>query len=284
MIYISTALYCEAQPFIQHYNLKKDMTESKFQIFRNDTIILIITKTGSINAAIGVTYLCSKHIPEPSDVFINIGICAAKKKDISLGNLFLCNKIIEQVTGRSYYPDMLFAHSFLESGIVSSPNIINDKKENVEEKAGGDNEFLIDMEAAGVYQGASIFFQPHQLIFLKVVSDYGTGEKITPEKVTGLMEGNIEKITSWVDQIHRNYLVNPVSFLPEEEECISKVVTNLQCSVSMEYQLRQILRYHKLIHGSLCDRINQYMDNSDMPCKTKTEGKIYFEELKSKLI
>jgi len=286
MIYISTALYCEAQPFIQHYNLKKDVVESKFQIFRNDTIILVITKTGSINAAIGVTYLCSGHIPESSDLFINIGICAAKKNDISVGTIFLCNKIIEQVTNRSYYPDMLFAHPFLESSIISSPNIINDIRKDIyaDENAGMDNELLIDMEAAGAYQGASIFFQPHQLIFLKVVSDYGTGEKVTPEKVTNLIRCNIEKITSWLEQINRNFSIKQTSFLAEEEECISKVIANLQCSVSMEHQLRQILRYYKLTHGNFCERLNQYMNNPNMPCKTKTEGKKYFEQLKSKLI
>lgn len=286
MIYISTALYCEAQPFIGHYNLKKDMTESKFQIFRNDSILLIITKTGSINAAIGVTYLCTGHIPGPSDLFINIGICAGMNNDISVGTLFLCNKITEQVTSRSYYPDVLFAHPFLEGSIISSPNIINNKREEkyVNEKPNMVKELLIDMEAAGAYQGASIFFQPHQLIFLKVVSDYGTGEKVTPEKVTDLIGSNIEKITSWLDQIHSNCLVNQISFLEEEEECIRKVIVNLQCSVSMEYQLRQILRYYKLAHGSFCKRLNQYMNNPDMPCKTKTEGKKYFEQLKSKLI
>ena len=57
MITITTALYCEALPFITKLNLKKDTSFTDFQVFRSEEVTLIITKPGSIQAAIGVT-LC----------------------------------------------------------------------------------------------------------------------------------------------------------------------------------------------------------------------------------
>lgn len=311
MIYFSTALYCEAQPFIRYYNLKKEVTEHKFQIFKNENVILIITKTGNVNAAIGVTYLCSGRIPGPSDLFINIGVCAAYNNDIPIGTLFLCNKIIDQVTDRNYYPDVIFSHPFFESAITSSPCIINHVREDIHmeedidwldmNEIGKDaankekenlpnnkinivNDTLIDMEAAGIYQAASIFFQSHQLIFLKIISDYGAKDKVTPEKITKLLQYNLEYIISWLDKINMNFLVDQNLFSTEEEESINKIARNLLCSVSMEYKLRQMLRYYKLSHGSFHEVVCRYLENPDMPCKTKIEGKKYFEQLKSELI
>ena len=56
MIYIACAIYKEAKPLIEKYNLKR-IDDGKFQIFRNDTVTLIITGSGQTNAAIALTYL-----------------------------------------------------------------------------------------------------------------------------------------------------------------------------------------------------------------------------------
>ena len=46
MLYIVTALYIEAKPLISLFNLKKDNTFTKFQVFSNENIKLIISGTG----------------------------------------------------------------------------------------------------------------------------------------------------------------------------------------------------------------------------------------------
>ena len=119
MIMIFTALYCEAKPLIRFFGLKKDPGFIRFQVFRNEDIILLITKPGIANAAIGVTHLCSVYPPGPSDLLLNIGICGAKNRDMPIGTVYLCNKIYEMETGFSFYPDMIYAHPFEYSGIAS---------------------------------------------------------------------------------------------------------------------------------------------------------------------
>ena len=48
MIYIVTALAQEAIPLIQHFKLKKDLSHTKFDIYRNDMIKLIVSGTGKL--------------------------------------------------------------------------------------------------------------------------------------------------------------------------------------------------------------------------------------------
>ena len=43
MIFIVTALYHEAKPIIDFFELKKKQTANKFQIFQDENIVLIIS-------------------------------------------------------------------------------------------------------------------------------------------------------------------------------------------------------------------------------------------------
>ncbi len=53
MIYIVTAMYAEAHPFIESFGLKKDISQTRFQVFRSREaeICLLISGTGPIGAA-----------------------------------------------------------------------------------------------------------------------------------------------------------------------------------------------------------------------------------------
>ena len=65
MIYIFTALYCEAHIFIQKYNLIKNQEITWFQEFYNKTtgIRLAVTGVGEIAAAAVVSSICSLYKP-----------------------------------------------------------------------------------------------------------------------------------------------------------------------------------------------------------------------------
>lgn len=59
MLYMTTALYCEAKPFIQHFQLKKTDQFHKFQVFLGEEITLIITGVGEIAASVAISSVCS---------------------------------------------------------------------------------------------------------------------------------------------------------------------------------------------------------------------------------
>lgn len=297
MLTIITALYCEAQPIIQQYHLKKDNSITKFQVFENETIRLIITDTGSIHAAVGVTYLSTCYPPGSSDFLINIGVCAAADSSIYTGSIFLCNKIVEETSGRSFYPDLLLKHPFVESSIGTCSNVwhasesaSNMEQSRLQSDTGYDEQMngmkvkLYDMEAAGIYQACTYFYQPHQVSFIKIVSDYGTEDKLSPQKITELVENSMPGIAAWLQQLEQAEFKDDPLFTLEEETCMKNMAEHFHCTVTMEHQLKQQLQYYKLIHGSFLDMADDFCKHVQLPCKTKAEGKKCFEQFKERLI
>ena len=180
MIYIFTALYCEAHIFIQKYNLIKNQEITWFQEFYNKTtgIRLAVTGVGEIAAAAVVSSICSLYKPAPNDMLLNIGLCA---HTIQNNGIFLSNKIIEQVTGKTFYPDILYRHNFLEGTIITGMQLLNNENYN-------NIAPMYDMEAAAIYQVGIHFFGPHQMFFLKIVSDKGSAKEVSKEHAAHIME------------------------------------------------------------------------------------------------
>lgn len=295
MIILTAALYCEALPFIKYYQLKKDTSYVKFQVFGNEDILLLITKPGAIHAAIGTAYLCSRFTPSPKDIFINIGVCGSALEEDSPGTVFLCNKIMEWETKRFFYPDILYTHPFYERSLITSPLVVNSAKFVTEGTETDSSQIpikqtvmakapLIDMEAAGLYQAASYFYQPHQMFFLKIVSDNLTNTDITPDKITGLIQGNIPVITGWIKEVKGEFNKNDPVFTTEEESFLKALSCDLGLSVSMEKQLIQLCKYYKLKESNFMEPVRNFLRDIPLPCRTKSERKKYFEQLKQKFI
>lgn len=280
MLMIVTALYCEAKPFIQYYHLSKKQELNKFQVFQNEDITLLLTEPGSLAAAAAVTYLCTLYPPGYSDFMINIGICGTRDKNLPAGSMLLCNKITEESTGRSFYPDILLKHPFAETDIITCSRPVDAYTCNTESISAG----IFDMEAAGIYQAGTYFFQPHQMIFLKVVSDYGDGAVLNQETISRLIDKNMDSITESVKLLDEAGFTAQQIFSPEEEACINRTADGIRCSVTMKLQLRQLLHYYKLVNGSFIKMLDDFYTENLLPCKSKKEGKIYFEQLKEKLI
>lgn len=281
MINIVAALYYEAKPFIHYFQLKKNSSVHKFQLFYNEEIRLVITGTGSIPAAVGVTWLNTLYPPSASDLLVNMGVCAASDRGLPEGTVLLCNKITEQATDRFFYPDILLKHPFDESEVITCNNMIKTAELPA---AVGSGRRLYDMEAAGVYQAGAYFYQPHQMIFLKIISDYGQADKVTPGMVTGLIEKNLCSITSWLEWVSRAREAEAPVFTEEEECHIKELSQGLQCSVTMDYKLRQLLHYYKLTHGSTLELVKKFTVEAGLPCTTKVKGKIYFEQLEARIL
>lgn len=291
MILITTALYCEARPFIQYCRLKKDTSFTRFQVFRNEEILLLITGTGAMQAAIGTAATGSLISPSKQDIFLNVGVCGSGQKGVSTGTVFLGNKIVDAVTGRCFYPDLLYSHPFKEGTILTCPAVVNkvpdgtsEVKSTFTEVSNPPGNCLIDMEAAGFYQAASCFYKPHRMFFIKIISDHLDTSDITPEAVTQIIRSPLPEIMGWIGGIQKELLNSPVLFTPEEEEYISEIAPALQLSVSMEQQLRQVLKYVKLKDGGFTGRLSEFLQDKPLPCKTKTEGKKYLEQIKKMLL
>lgn len=280
MLFIFTAIYYEAQIFIERYNLKKAEGNTRFQHFCNETadIRLTVTGVGEIAAAAAVSSICTKYQPQANDFLLNIGICSGiTEKEGS----FLIHKMTEQATGKTFYPDILFKHPFREGSLVTGRVPWNGQEEEV--CFGG---ALYDMEAAAVYQTGSYFFGPHQMIFLKIVSDYGAPDSVTPKKIRQLMAGQ-DRIFEYLNRllnIDRESRRQASLKVCREDLLIEKFCLDLHCSKTMADSLRGHIRYFTLAGIDYKRVIKELYQENRLPCRDKREGKKCFEEFKNRLL
>lgn len=285
MLYLFAATHCEARPLIQHYHLKKDISQTQFQVFFHETanICLTITGTGMIAPAAAVACICTRHRPSAHSFLANIGICASNTEK---NTVFLCNKITEEPTGRTFYPDMLLSHSFCEAKIITVSKPLSGQI--LEQNTSDRKEIcLYDMEASSIYQAGSYFFGPHQMSFLKIISDNGNVQNVTPKLAENRIEKKLPEITEYLDMLQTIDRFEKQKADPKESEpepLLEKLYADLHCSHAMRLSLRQQLRYcalAKIDYPSVIQ--NMYLEQF-LPCKDKKEGKRCFEELKRRLL
>ena len=284
MIYIFTALYCEASLFIRHFHLAKNTENTRFLEFHNESagIRLTITGVGEIAAAAAVSSVCTANRPTQGDVLLNIGTCA---RAADSDGIFLCNKITELSTGKTFYPDILYRHDLPEEAIVTGMTPYNEDDEHAVSGAlsGG---ALYDMEAAAIYQAGSYFFGPHQMFFLKMVSDGGTAKAVSKEQVERLVEAYREQLCVFIgllQKITTGYAHRENCLSREQERMIERLCADLHCSKVMSDSLRQHIRYFALTGADIEAVIQGMYEENLLPCKDKREGKMRFEELKRRL-
>ncbi len=197
MIYVITALAPETRPVVEYLSLKREDAHGRFEIYRSDETLLIRSGAGKILSAAATAYLCGLRQPEPTDLIAQIGIGGTSDaKDIP-GQLFLINKITDAATGKDYYPDLITAHSFKEKPLITY-------ERPVQKHESPDGHSLVDMEAAGFYPSAQIFFEPHRISCFKIVSDYLDPQGVTPDKVSRWVA---EALPAFFDYLNRSQLI-----------------------------------------------------------------------------
>ena len=269
MLYIVTALYIEAKPLISLFNLKKDNSYTKFQVFSNEDVKLIISGTGKVKSATALTYLVSKEDIKKNDYIVNIGFVASNKNS-QLGDIVYVSKIQNAYSNFDFYPEMIYKHNFLEGSLTTFDSIVEKKIENIE---------YIDMEAYGFFQTASIFFKKDKIMVLKIVSDI-LEDKVEDRILVDFKDENL--FSESYNNIYK-FLVNfktvndDSDFTITEQELIKKVLENLRLSDTMTYELFNILRYLKIKYGNI-DILKKY---ENIEVTSKVQAKKLFEEIKN---
>jgi adenosylhomocysteine nucleosidase len=268
MIYISVALGIEAKPIIKYFNLKRDNSIKKLQVFKNERVTLIITGVGILKSAIALTYILSKSEIDEDDIFLNIGICGAKSEKYSIGDIVLCNKIINSELKKNYYPDMVFNHYFKEGSLESFNTPVYCGDEVV-----GD---LVDMEGAGLFEATTYFFQSYQLNFIKIVSDY-LDREVEQNQVEELILKSLPQIDSWLIEREKFKVEKEIDFSLEEKNMVEEFIKNTRFTATMENELKNLLLYYKLQGKNINGILEKY---KDVEIKDKKDSKKILEEIK----
>ena len=282
MVYVFCAFYGECSGLIKHYNLKKRQTDKyyRFDVFENENqpVRIILTGQGSVMAAAALSGAASFFGIKAEDAIINVGTCAG---DYEPGQVFICNKITEEATGRTFYPDMILRSNLPERELVTAPVVI---RKSIHEYANKDshNMVLYDMEAAAIYQAANLYVGPHRMGFVKVVSDNGDIEGLTPDFIKGLMAEAVDEIASYVDMFVTD--THDMCRAEESTQFTNQLCKDLHCSKVMENQVRQLIKYLSLEGTDYMTYINKLYNEGRLPAHDKKNGKVCLDEIKRELL
>lgn len=303
MIYVMMALYQEAHGLIRELELKKNTAYAPFEVFDNESagIRLVVTGVGEIAAAAATAAVCARDGADAADFLINIGCCAAAEgatggcepadRDMDsgygeanaaqIGDLYVCHKITEQATGKTFYPDILYRHPWKERELVTGMQPL---------QRAAAHGALYDMEAAAVYQAGIRFFSPDRMLFLKVVSDFGIAgqERMTAEALTGLLEQHVKEVAAFLTNLREaadeEETLRNDGILQEDEAVLERLFAALHCSQTMRASARQYITYAALTGYDWKAELEEWYARGLLPCKDRREGKVRLEELKQVLL
>ena len=250
MITFFTALYPEAKGLIEHFHLKQNNSETLYQLFEGEQVRLVITGAGMISAATAAArHFANYPSDSAQDLAVNLGIAglSSANTEFHTGDLFLVSKITESITGRTYYPDLLYRHTFRMLPLITVPTVCNDNSTFVET-------VLIDMEASALYQALLPHISPDRMFFFKAVSDIPGETGNTPVVPAQLLAPHIPTILSFLDRIHQHLQSSAFAepaLTANEALFVYTIKEQLPMTEAMARDFERLLSYAKLSHKPL---------------------------------
>jgi len=284
MITFITALYPEAKGLIKQLNLKKQSSETLYQLFEGEEIRLLVTGTGMISAATATARHFTRYPASGTDIIVNIGVAgysrgAHGKADI--GDLFLAAKLTEAATGRTFYPDLLYRHFFSVLPLITVPVVCEHSSTSVEES-------LYDMEASALYQSLLPHISPDRMFFFKVISDIPGQPNNDPVLPEALLTPHLEQVISFVITLHE-FLKTNAFYEPEldkEEVALSDTVKeHLPMTEAMLRDYNRLLYYAKLEEKPLASILQSFiLSLKETTIRGKKQAMPYFSLLRELIL
>ena len=281
MVFVFVALYPEAKPVIKRLGLRKRTDRARFQEFvsEDSEIVLAITGVGPVAAAAAVAAVLTEYDAGQGDQLLSVGtaaalrgehgavgtaalygehgsvetmesLCGEKSSSIILTEsghdfgIFLLNKLLDQNSDRTFYPDMLIKSDLMEASCITGSTVLSQRAAAFMAVA-AEGYDLYDMESAAVYQAGNLFLGPHQMSFIRVVSDRGTEAEDRKKVVSdegietedrgqvvsngGIKTGNQVRVVSDVDTETEVKMVMPkaeVSYVSEMAARVNAVINS----------------------------------------------------------
>ena len=200
----------------------------------------------------------------PNDYVLNIGICAGK----DIGKGYLINQVISDVTGRRFYPDILFESGASEMSITTTSEVVTSVEEGM----------LYDMESSLVCDAVLKVIPPSNLALYKVVSD--SGDKFpSKNEVTQLIRSHLDEIKKITELLVSGGTSRSYEFLPES------VFEEMRLTQYMRNELKDIEHYCVTAgrEDELLSLLDKMRREERLPVKDKKAGREVLDEIYSYL-
>lgn len=284
MITYITALYPEAKGLIERLNLKKQPSETLYQLFEGEQIRLLVTGAGMISAATATARHFTNFPATAQDVVVNLGVAGytpGVHQSAAIGDLFLASGLTEAATGRTFYPDFLYRHSFSVLPLITVPIVYKYDSTFVEES-------LYDMEASALYQALLPHITPDRMFFFKVISDLPGKTDDAPVLPEKLLAPHLESIVSFVTKL-QEFFSNTTFCEPEltkEELALSDIIKeHLPMTEAMSRDYKRLLLYAKLEQKPPAVILQRFIPVlKETTIRGKKQAMPYFELLREKIL
>ncbi|NMB97967.1 MAG: 5'-methylthioadenosine/S-adenosylhomocysteine nucleosidase [Clostridiaceae bacterium] len=303
MILIITALMVEAAPVIEHFKLKRDMSIYTFPVYRNSEIALIVSGVGKIKSAIAATYLISisntKYSKDSTNeaknhVLVNIGFCGASEAQYDIGSLLLINRVTDMDTGKDSYPDLFVGKDLPKENLYCFSRLINKEDlETIEFRYNSDyaeslakkKNIFCDMESSGIIEVSKKFTYSHQVVILKMISDYLNPENLDKEILRVYLMRQMPKIEEVINELKQiehffNESFTDMICLEEEKKALDIIAVNLKFSQAMKQMLFKEIKKAKYKGMEPLRILGLYTQTN---VDSKKEGKKILNEIAAKL-
>lgn len=130
--------------------------------------------------------------------------------------LYRIHSLVNLDSGRVWYPDLILKSSLPEAALLSGSRVLykSTSPAGIVRSGTGAEDIitaelctgypvLYDMEGAAIYEAANLFLGPHQMHFLKCVTDAGDAESVTREVLTRCVECAAEPLLAYTEALLR---------------------------------------------------------------------------------
>ena len=197
----------------------------------------------------------------PQQGLINVGCCCAA--GIPKGTVLVINSVRNEQTGKTYYPDILFAHDEREASLVTSDKIVTDPEPGV----------AYDMEGALIAEEVPGRMRSSGLLIVKVVSDDGSNIP-NAEEVKRLMGEASERIAALAAKFEETFAPDKLYAVFNEADR-QKIHEDMKLSAYMRNELEELEHYCVCAgkEQGLKKEMDKLYEDGSLPCASRKEAR-----------
>lgn len=252
MFLLHTALFPEAKPWIATLGLRVVSGDPPLRLFANENTALVVGGPGKVRAAAAVTFAvgqCESRLGKVTHA-LNLGLAGDCQGEKTTGKAHVIEKCTDAGGGADFYPDLLFAQPLPLARLHTFDRVMTSRAEVLRAHPDAD---LVDMEASGFLEAASLFLPPSRAHSVKIVGDrLDDAGAVTARDVEARMAEATESVLRFMEAYHGFVAAaEPVPVLSAGDETILREagehlrLTRAQCD-----RLRRAAHYHRLHHKS----------------------------------
>ena len=244
------ALKSEAQPLIEYFELKPIPVDDTISTFGNHEVILALSGIGKSAAARAVQ--CVNHKKQHCvNAWLNIGI--AGHGDFDVGQGFMANRIVDQNTMKTWYPQFVFQPVCRTGSLVTVEKVESDYSDPVG----------YDMEASGFWPAAVNCSTIELVHSYKIVSDnpQNSVAKVTCPFIDDLVKSKLSEIQCTIDSLKK--LTAEVATRSSSDELLHQFLQRWRFSVTQQIQLTSLLRKTNVLSIDIDVESNEFISCRD---------------------